>query len=237
MFPAPSRRRPLVAPCLTLSLALASPATSLAQKPGAARPTAPATDASASAVDSAQAPHLRLALFDTTGLPDTVRDRALTRVQQIFGQVDVVIEWYEPSSTSNAEDPAEPYYLKIILFDRPAAAMGQPPDAMGVSFHTDLVPDAVWLFDPVIRRALQRPGRRARPLSAEELGRAYGRVIAHEVIHAVANDMRHAETGVMAPTQNRKLLLSSSAALDTESEAAFLMGLARIQLSLMSVRD
>jgi hypothetical protein len=73
-------------------------------------------------------------------------------------------------------------------------------------------------------------------LSSPELGRAYGRVLAHEVIHAVANDMRHADSGVMAPTQNRKLLLAPSTALDQDSAQAFLQGMARIQQLLVARR-
>ena len=176
-------------------------------------------------------PTLRVAWFDTAGLPEKVGEKTRLQVEKIFEQIGVVIEWHEPSSVSNGDEPDEPYYLKVILFDKESAAMGHPANAMGVSFKTDLLPDAVWLFDPVIRRALQGSERRSRPLSSEELGRAYGRVLAHELVHAIANDMRHAASGLMAPAQNRKLLLSARTSVDDASKAAFLSGLARISLA------
>lgn len=214
MFTSQSSRRHAVATCLGLFLALVPANTSFAQ----------------------DVPVLRLALFDTVGLAANVTAETRHRVEDTFEQIGVVIEWYEPSSVSEADDAAAPYYLKVILFDREAAAMGHPADAMGISFHTDLLPDTVWLFDPVIRRVLEGSSRRRRPLNSLELGRAYGRVLAHEVIHAVANDMRHADSGIMAPTQNRKLLLVPSTALDQDSAQAFLQGMARIQQLLVARR-
>lgn len=174
-------------------------------------------------------PTLRVAWFDTVGLPEKVRDKTQQQVEEIFEQIGVTIEWYEPSSVSNGEKPDEPYFLKVILFNKAPAAMGHPADAMGICIGTDFPPDAVWLFDPVIRRALQSSGRKSRPLSSVELGRAYGRVLAHEVIHAIANDMRHADSGLMAPTLQRSVLISAKKAVDAESKAAFLSGLARVQ--------
>jgi len=113
--------------------------------------------------------------------------------------------------------------------------MGHPAEAMGIAFHSAGVPDAVWFFDPVIRRALRTSSRKPRPLSSHELARAYSRVLAHEVIHAVANDMRHAESGIMAPAQNRRTLLSAAAEVDDASTAAFLAGLARIEEAISEI--
>jgi hypothetical protein len=61
-----------------------------------------------------------------------------------------------------------------------------------------------------------------------EKGRAYAAVLAHEVLHALANDQRHAESGLMAPSQNRKVLISGAINVDDESATACRRGLERI---------
>ncbi len=179
--------------------------------------------------DDVESPSLRLAFFDTVGLPERVCDKTQLQVEDIFEQIGVRIEWHEPSSVSNGDEPDDPYYLKVILFDKDPAAMGQPSAAMGVFIGTDFPPDAVWMFDPVIRHALQGSGRKSRPWSSEELGRAYGKVLAHEVVHAIAHDRGHANSGLMAPTQNRHVLTSAGVVIDHESAAAFLRGLDRLR--------
>ena len=237
MLTSTSSRRLVATTWLGLLLALAPYETGLAQQ---SRSSATTPETPSSSVEPGGAPvrrHLRLALFDMVGLPGNVIDKTRRRVEEILEQVEVAIEWHEPGSASNADDPDEPYYLKIILFDREAAAMGAPADAMGVARPGDSLPDGVWLFDPVILRALRGSSRRARPPSSEELGRAYGLVMAHEIIHAIANSERHADSGVMAPTQNRKLLLSRLTAWDAESQELFVAGLASIQRMLTALRQ
>jgi len=60
----------------------------------------------------------------------------------------------------------------------------------------------------------------SRPWSSVELGRAYGRVLAHEVIHAIAYDRGHADSGLMAPSQNRHVLTSVATEVDAVSAVA-----------------
>ena len=115
-----------------------------------------------------------------------------------------------------------------MLYSYEPGALGHDPTAMGVVIGDDFPPDAVWLFDPAIRRALEGGRRRPRPLSSVEKARACAKVVAHEVLHALAADQRHAESGLMAPTQNSRTLLSSSIDVDEESVEACRRGLERI---------
>ena len=52
------------------------------------------------------------------------------------------------------------------------------------------------------------------------------RVVAHEVIHAIAPDEPHARNGLMRHAMNRTFLLSDKAPLDGRCARAFLAGLA-----------
>lgn len=170
---------------------------------------------------------LRLAFFDTVELPAAVTAKMKERVEETFQQIGVAIEWFVPPSVSDGTEPDAGYYLKVMLFAAEPSRWGHPADAMGIVIGTQFPHDAVWMFDPVIRRALAGAKRQRRPLSPEELGRAYGRVLAHEVVHAFANERGHADSGLMAPTQNRNVLLSRTVEVDEESAAAFVTGLRR----------
>ena len=236
MFTSLSCRRLVVANFLGLFMVLGVQDTSLALAPQPAAAKAQSSGAPIADGGDAASPGLRLALFDTVGLPERVSDQTQLQVEEIFEQIGVVIEWHEPSSVSIGDGPDDPYYLKVILFDKEPAAMGHPADAMGIFIGTAFPPDAVWMFDPVTRRALQSSRRKSRPLSSEELGRAYSRVLAHEVIHAIAPDRGHADSGLMAPTQNRHVLTSAATEVDTESAVAFLEGLERLRPIVESAR-
>ena len=212
-------------------MALGIPETSLAQ----ALQRGASEDQNRAALDSSVAPGaeegadltLRLALFDTVGLDPAVTAATKERVEETFRQIDVAIEWFVPASVSDGTEADPGYYLKVMLFAAEPVRWGHPADAMGIVIGTQFPHDAVWMFDPVIRRALDGAKRRRRPLSSEELGRAYARVLAHEVVHALANDMRHAESGLMAPTQNRNALISRSIEIDEHSAAEAARGLRR----------
>ncbi len=231
-----SRRRLVVVNCLGLVAALGFPGTGLAMSPQSARSTGQTSVPSTANGDDAKGPGLRLAFFDTVGLPEKVIDKTKLHVEEIFEQIGAVIEWYEPSSVSNGDEPDVPYFLTVILFDKEPVSMAQPADAMGAVIGDDFPPGAVYLFGPSIHRALHDSRRTARPLSSVELGRAYGRVLAHEVVHAFAPGRGHADSGLMAPTQNRHVLTSASTTVDAESVAAFLEGLERLRAIIESAR-
>jgi len=234
MLTSHSCRRLVVANCLGLSLVLGFQDISLAA--GLQRVSANAAVGSdgLQTVDQNRGdrPILRLAWLDAAGLSEACTDRLKWRVEEIFEEMGVVIEWHEPRSVSTEADAVEPYYLKVILLDKEPAAMGYPATAMGIRIGTDFPPDAVFLFEPLIQNALRGSTRSRRPLSAVELGRAYARVLAHEVVHAVANDRRHADRGLMAAVQNHHVLTSPDAEVDPESATAFYEGLRRIYSTL-----
>jgi hypothetical protein len=86
----------------------------------------------------------------------------------------------------------------------------------------------VWAFLENVRWTL-REGRDGELPAAgldRDLGLALGRVVAHEVIHAIAPDEPHARNGLMSHAMNRTFLVSEKAPLDGRCGRAFLAALA-----------
>jgi hypothetical protein len=186
-------------------------------------------------VEQPDALELRLAWIDAVGLRDDVSRRARRYVEEIFARVGVSIEWHQPEAVSTRYSADHGYYLKIMLCSYEPSEMRVSGNAMGVVIGTRFPPDAVWVFDPVIRRALEVPGRR--PFSGVQRARAYARVAAHEIVHAIANSERHADSGLMAPTQTRNVLVSSDFGMDDESAGALVRGLRQIETVAQAARQ
>lgn len=76
-----------------------------------------------------------------------------------------------------------------------------------------------------------------RPRELEELSRAVGRVVAHELIHVLAPERGHARSGLMRKTLTRKLLLGPEIELDAASRRMALDRLKRLASVSASRRE
>ena len=86
-----------------------------------------------------------------------------------------------------------------------------------------------WIYLSNVIWALGLQDRGSRGYSAreqEEIARALGRVVAHELVHAVAPDIPHSRTGLMADTMGRSLLLQRTLSLAPAEQAALRAGVA-----------
>jgi hypothetical protein len=87
----------------------------------------------------------------------------------------------------------------------------------------------VWLFLANIRWTLhQRPNQRLSPSEQADLSLAIARVVAHEVVHAVAPREPHTARGLMHGNLDRVFLTGREAIVDPGCAEAFLKGLARL---------
>ncbi len=211
-------------------MVLGSQDTSLAAAPQRVPAKAQSSGSPIANTGDAERLRLRLTLFDTVGLPEKVSGKMQLEVEEIFEQFGVATDWYQPPPVRQNDNTAPGYFLKVILSSHEPSVFGLPHDVMGLVNGTQSPPDVAWLFDPAIRRVLQGSGSRARRLNAEEEARAYARVMAHEIFHAIANDHRHAKSGLMAPVLTDNVLTAARMAVDGGSKAAFLRGLARVQI-------
>ena len=100
---------------------------------------------------------------------------------------------------------------------------------MGLVMREQEPSRAIWVFLRSVRWTLGHDlGRRGRASRADsrELALALARVVAHEVVHAIAPDEPHSHRGLMSHSLNRSFLLGKGAPLDPQCAAAFLVRLA-----------
>ena len=84
--------------------------------------------------------------------------------------------------------------------------MGFRNTVMGAVHGRDFPGTAVYVFYPNILRALNDP--KYSPPTPAEVGRAVGRVVAHEIIHALGGNA-HTLLGLMSQVMEREFLLQT----------------------------
>jgi hypothetical protein len=163
-------------------------------------------------VSADPAPTLHLAWQLLDAVPPEVRERAEQEVAAVFRRAGVDVSWV-------ASDEA----LLVVLLES-GRSRTLPRRLLGVAS-----PDGgggVWIFYPAIRDELGlRPGPDAHgPLSTHDvrrLGRALGRVVAHEVVHSYQTTHQHSREGLMRAHFDAQLLTDDEIEWDLRSQAAF----------------
>jgi hypothetical protein len=141
-------------------------------------------------------------------------------VRRIFRGLGVDVSFRVAAPDANYGGGPRPQIAIILLKDDPVVTR-RPRRVMGVIGREALPTRAVWAFLENVRWTLGRDQARE-----PGLGRALGRVVAHEVIHAVAPDEPHTRGGLMNHSMNRAFLLGENAGLDARCGQAFVHGLA-----------
>jgi hypothetical protein len=114
--------------------------------------------------------------------------------------------------------------LTVVVL--PARTPGTRLDhsVMGATHRTPDGARAIWVYAAGVAATLGL-GSGAGPLwslpQRREFGRALGRVVAHELVHAIAPARPHVNGGLMSARMGRALLLRSDLAVDTATAAAF----------------
>lgn len=171
---------------------------------------------------------LSVALFDGIRLKPEVRDVLVYEVESILSAAGVTVEWVERAS--EPVGPAGPSpEVHVVLLESHPEGWHLGDNVLGAAFADRGPRRSILAFLDGVVRALGRAdspgfGRIAR--GQREIARALGRVVAHEVIHAVAPDHPHAEEGLMGPRQSRASLLRKEVALDPCCVVALREGLA-----------
>jgi hypothetical protein len=148
---------------------------------------------------------LRLAWHDLAGVPAGAAQTARAEIQTVLSAARVQVQWTAPAA------------LIVILVEAEPARFHLPAGTMGVSRPGA---GAVWILYTSVAQTL------GRSTSAAALGRGLGRVVAHEIVHALASD-GHATHGLMQGRLGRDALLATGIEWDDQSRNALTLSLSR----------
>ena len=170
-----------------------------------------------------------LAYFDQAYM-NPARDAAMrAEVVRILETAGVPVDDMTEAALSGGRRSVYGFLLRIVIRDASPIAWDLPDHAMGVTIGRQMPPSNVYLFYPSIVRVLGIEGGRRKSLTDEEIGRALGRVVVHELVHAFAPDHEHGGWGIMGHAQDRHSLTVAGATLDEESAGALMQGWNRAQ--------
>jgi hypothetical protein len=160
---------------------------------------------------------------DLVGLPPAVATAARAEVDSLLESAGVGTDWLI------ATDDVPARYLPLVVMNRAPQSRALSDRTLGAARPHY----GAWAFYPLLARLLApRAGREHAP-DAEELGRALGRVLAHEVVHALGAPERHADHGLMSARLGRDALLAARLECDAASQAALRSGLASVHAEVV----
>ncbi len=171
--------------------------------------------------------HLELVWVDAHGLfPDFERVRS--EADPIFRDLGVDVLW-EVGSDPKRSGPGE-RRIQVVLMPSEPSGWGISPNAMGVVLLPERSQqDSVFLFYRPILRTLglgRRGGAMLNPRERQDVARAIARVLVHEVIHAIAPNLSHADEGVMHDSLLMGALARRGIEIDHRTREELLRGLA-----------
>src|SRR5207247_2020923 len=180
----------------------------------------------------AAGPRLRLVWIDVLDRAPYAFQNAARETSAILADAGVQASWTlgDASTVTSGEE------LKIVLLAGAANGARLPEHVMGGT-HRGGQSHATWVYLSNVLWALGLEDHGARRLSVQEeeqVARALGRVVAHEIVHAVAPDLPHTAHGLMAGKLGRADLLQGSAALAPAEQRAFRAALPGFTLAMAS---
>ncbi len=178
---------------------------------------------------------LRLAYFDGSGMSPEVRQAMQEEVERVFDEVGVRVESLGPENMAEAMAVPGTFVLQVMVMAQAPSGWNLPPHALGVYFNgATYPPRAVYTFQPSIYKELDLDTRGESYLWPEEVGRAFGRVVAHEVVHALAPDHKHSGWGILGHAQDERSLLQPQLSIHESAGEALRAGLAQIEQYLIA---
>ncbi len=154
------------------------------------------------------------------------REEVRTEIDSILEEAGIRVRWSDgEDGLANGGKPG------VVVVLTPSEPTGDgwhlSPSAMGVYLSAE-ESSAVYVFYHRVARVLGvasgMDGMMV-PSDRKRLAKALGRVVVHELVHRIAPELPHAESGVMRGDLGRSFLTRRSLPLDDGSRAAVLSAL------------
>lgn len=161
-------------------------------------------------VESTRATRLPLAYFGPPELGDGVGEAMEAEVARILEAAGVPVELFSEEALDRGQRPSCGFLVRVVIRDHSPVSWGLPDGAMGVTMGRQMPPTNVYVFRQVVLQTLGVANDRAGYLSDAELGRAFGQVIVHELVHGFAPDHKHSGWGIMGHAQDATSLTQAN---------------------------
>lgn len=175
-----------------------------------------------------RAPVLTLVWFDVQRQLPSGFDAMATEVQTIFREIGVEVAWRTGGPGTTFGESAIPE-IAVILLEQDPLPSRRRDRIMGLVRRDPQSARTVWAFASTMRDALGLPAGAGFTLDVGgtlHLARAMARVVAHEIVHALAPARPHAHDGLMRNALGRAQLLGARERLDPDCARAVVSGLA-----------
>jgi hypothetical protein len=187
---------------------------------------------------SLSAPRLLVVWHDAHRLYHGTHTEVAHEVQSLFDPLELEMHWQQAKRFDPPLDERT-ILLRIVLMpsDPAGPGWGLKGDVMGAVLPGNGRARSVYVFYPTLVRGLKLKPREGRLPDLDErevLEKALGRVVAHEMVHAIAPDVQHAKHGLMQPSVTRSFLASHDVVVSEPLRQAFLAGVVRILSSTSS---
>ncbi len=173
-------------------------------------------DAETVRADAAR-PVLRLVWFDPSHIAAGVESQARAETTTLLARMGATVSWRRGTSGEAGGDDG----VRVILVGEAPPGSGVP--VLGATRPGPSAAPVVWVRVPNVRAAIgisrSRPPLALPPVELHLLGVAVGRVIAHEIVHAVVPSVSHG-TGLMSKSLGYHQLTAASIPVDLEVAVA-----------------
>ena len=166
----------------------------------------------------ASAREVRVEWVDPAGALPCPFESITSEVARLFAPLGIDVRWLAAGRPPGGMAPE--HEVVVLAKDR-SHSLGE---VMGVT-RMEEGRGMIWIVLPAVERTLYLPPAPAGAMADDDarlLARAVGRVVAHELVHALAPGLPHARKGLMSGRLGRSALLADSLALDPGSARAVL---------------
>jgi len=169
------------------------------------------------ALPSERSSPLTLVWHDSSRLfPSVGLSRLAEEMEELFRENGLLVRFHAAAEGENLQKIPEPRVNAIVLpegdprFGLASTALAAAHGQRGGKY-------SIFVSYSGVRRALGHRTSGTSPRQIMEMGRALARVVAHEVVHVLAPEGGHAESGLMSRNLTREALLADAIDLDERS--------------------